>query len=53
LEGLGAYSEPVQMLMGCHEKYGVSWRLPIRLRVPDWQTEERKIGRYNIKIIGD
>lgn len=52
LEALGAYSEPVQWLFGIHEKYGVTNRMPIRLRTPDWKNDERKRGRYNVKLIG-
>lgn len=53
LESLGAYSEPMQLLMGIHPKYGVTWRMPIRLRTHDWENDEKKKGRYNIKIIGE
>lgn len=52
-ESLGAYNEPVQLLFGVHERWGVSWRLPVRLRTPDWKKDEQKKSRYNIKIVGD
>jgi hypothetical protein len=51
-ESLSAYSEPQQLLMSVHPKYGVTWRMPIHLRVADWKKEERKPGRYNIVPIG-
>lgn len=50
LESLGAFSEPVQWLMGCHEKYGVSWRMPIKLRDHNWKENEKIVGRYDIKL---
>ena len=31
LNELGEYGDPVQKLVGCHEKYGVSWRLPLNV----------------------
>ena len=50
LESLGAYTEPSQLLMGVHPKYGVSWRMPIRLRTDNWQVEEKKKSRYNVDM---
>jgi hypothetical protein len=49
-EELAAYSEPSQLLFGIHEKYGVSWRLPVRLRKDDWINTERELpSRYIIE----
>jgi len=53
LEGLGAYSEPFQWLFGIHPKYGITWRLPVKLRVPNWADAESKSGRYNISLFED
>jgi hypothetical protein len=40
-EELAGYSEPKQLLFGIHEKYGVSWRLPVHLRCENWEKAER------------
>lgn len=48
LEGLGAYSEPYQWLMGVHPTYGLTWRLPIKLRKKDWRESINKSSRYTI-----
>jgi UDP-2,3-diacylglucosamine pyrophosphatase LpxH len=32
---LSAYSAPTQLLHGVHEKYGITWRLPIKLKSDD------------------
>jgi hypothetical protein len=53
LEALGAYSEPYQWLMGIHKDYGLTWRLPIKLRANDWKTSEKKRSRYAITMFGD
>jgi hypothetical protein len=50
LEGLGAYTEPTQLLMGVHENHGCTWRMPIKLRVKNWKVEEKKPTRYKIDI---
>lgn len=50
LEALGAYSEPYQWLFGVHPKYGISWRLPIKLRSSNWSEDEKNLGRYSINI---
>jgi hypothetical protein len=42
---LSGYREPCQLLMGMHNKYGVSWRLPIKLKTPD---EKKGPHRYKI-----
>jgi hypothetical protein len=47
-ESMGEYNEPHQLLFGIHEKYGVTWRLPISLRCSDWETKEREVpSKYN------
>lgn len=50
LEALGGYSEPYQWLFGVHPKYGISWRLPIKLRSSNWMEDEKEFGRYSINI---
>ena len=50
LESMGACNEPVQYLLGVHESYGVTLRMPIHLREPNWRTEELKTGRYKITV---
>ena len=42
---LTAYKEPTQLLHGVHERYGVSWRLPVKLKCPD-----EKPARYKIEV---
>jgi len=51
LESLGAFSEPYQWLFGIHPSYGLSWRMPIKLRKNDWQSEIGKQGRYSITML--
>ena len=53
LNSLGAFSEPFQWLMGVHPSYGVTWRLPIKLRSADWRAEDTKPGRYSVTIFED
>jgi len=53
LNSLGAYSEPYQWLFGVHPQYGISWRLPIKLRSSNWKTEENKTGRYSVTMFED
>jgi predicted phosphodiesterase len=53
LESLGAYSEPFQWLMGVHEDYGLTWRLPIKLRSHNWKEDEKRRSRYSITMFGD
>jgi len=48
LESLGAYSEPYQWLMGVHPTYGLTWRMPIKLRTKDWRDNIGKQSRYTI-----
>ena len=35
LEALSAYADPVQRLVGCHEKHGVTWRYPLNVKHAD------------------
>ena len=35
LEGLGRFSEPTQKLVGCHDRYGVTWRYQLNVRYAD------------------
>jgi len=54
LEGLGAYSEPYQWLLGVHPTYGLTWRMPIKLRKKDWREAVGKPSRYTItQLEGD
>lgn len=53
LESLGAYSEPFQWLMGVHPQYGITWRMPIKLRGSDWRKTEVRTGRYAVTIFED
>ena len=42
LEKLGDVSEPYQLLFGVHPKYGITWRMPIKLR------DTSKTCRYKV-----
>jgi hypothetical protein len=44
------FSEPTQLLHGVHPKYGITWRLPIKLR-----TENEKQGpqRYKVDLMNE
>jgi len=54
LESLGAYSEPYQWLFGVHPTYGLTWRLPIKLRKKGWREALNKPSRYTItQLEGD
>jgi len=53
LNSLGAFSEPFQWLFGVHPQYGITWRLPIKLRGNDWRKEESKSGDYSVTIFED
>lgn len=44
---LDGYNEPMQMLHGVHEKQGVSWRLPIKLKRP---PEEEVPQKYRVTL---
>lgn len=35
LEELNRYSDPMQKLVGCHQKYGVTWRYPLNVKHAD------------------
>lgn len=47
---LGAFTEPTQLLHGVNSKYGVSWRLPVKLR-----SDNEQLGpqRYKIDIMNE
>lgn len=45
-ESFSGYREPMQLIHGVHPEYGISWRLPIKLR--DRKQEEIGPTRYNI-----
>ena len=40
------YREPMQMLHGVHQKHGISWRLPVRLK--DTKVEAKGPRRYKV-----
>jgi hypothetical protein len=46
----GGYTEPTQLLHGVGQKYGVTWRLPVKLK-----TEDEHLGpqRYKIELMRD
>ncbi len=50
LEKLGAFGEPFQLLAGVHKKHGLTWRMPIKLRGPNWKKDEVKKPRYSVRI---
>jgi len=41
------FTEPQQLIHGVNEKYGVTWRLPVRLRTPD---EKQGPKRYRVEL---
>jgi len=43
---LGAFTEPTQLLHGVNSKYGITWRLPVRLRS---DNEHRGPKRYKLE----
>lgn len=43
---LGAYTEPTQLLHGVNRKYGVTWRLPIKLKC---EYENKGPKRYKLE----
>lgn len=43
---LDSYNEPMQFLHGVHEKRGITWRLPIKLR-----REEEIPQRYKVSLV--
>ncbi|MBD3261069.1 MAG: hypothetical protein GF334_05205 [Candidatus Altiarchaeales archaeon] len=53
LNSLGAYSEPFQWLLGVHPNYGVTWRMPIKLRKGTLAEEAKKKSRYAITLFED
>jgi hypothetical protein len=44
------FTEPTQLLHGVNSKYGVSWRLPVKLRTPD---EKKGPQRYKIEMMDE
>lgn len=47
-ESLAAYTEPFQWLHGVNSKYGITWRMDVRLR--DTERERRGPERYHITM---
>lgn len=47
---LGAYTEPSQLLHGVNKKYGITWRLPVKLRCP---YEDKGPKRYKLKDMNE
>jgi DNA-binding XRE family transcriptional regulator len=45
---LASYSEPTQLLHGVNSKYGITWRLPIRMRC---EYEKKGPRRYKIDLL--
>jgi len=46
-ESFSGYREPMQLLHGVSAKYGISWRLPVKLK----NEEKEKIGPSRYKVI--
>ena len=44
------FSEPTQLVHGTHPKYGITWRLPVKLRTPD---EKKGPKRYKVDLMDD
>ena len=47
-EGLACYTEPFQWLHGVNEKYGITWRLDVKLK--DEQREAKGPQRYIVEL---
>lgn len=47
-ERFSGYREPQQLIHGVHEKYGISWRLYVRLK--DAEREKRGPERYHVRL---
>jgi transcriptional regulator with XRE-family HTH domain len=47
---LGAYTEPSQLLHGVNKKYGITWRLPVKLKC---SYEQKGPKRYKLKNMDD
>jgi hypothetical protein len=43
-EGFSGYREPMQLIHGVHKKYGITWRLPIKIK--DEISEKQGPKRY-------
>ena len=50
-EGLACYTEPFQWLHGVNEKYGITWRLDVKLK--DAAREAKGPRRYLIELDAD
>lgn len=48
--GIGAFTEPSQLLHGVNRKYGITWRLPVRLRC---EYEHKGPKRYRLRDMDD
>lgn len=47
---LGGYTEPSQLIHGVNKKYGITWRLPVKLRCP---YEKKGPKRYRIPMMSE
>lgn len=47
---LGGYTEPSQLIHGVNAEYGITWRLPVKLRAP-WEKYGPK--RYKIDMMNE
>jgi len=45
---LGGFTEPSQLIHGVNQKYGITWRLPVKLRCP---YEDKGPRRYKIDMM--
>lgn len=50
-EEFSGWREPMQLLHGVHEKYGVTWRLPCKLR--NVEKELKGPNRYNVILASE
>ena len=46
----GGYTEPSQLIHGVNSKYGITWRMPIKLRT---EGEQNGPQRYKINMLND
>jgi hypothetical protein len=44
----GGYTEPSQLIHGVNPKYGITWRMPVKLKADDEQNGPR---RYKIDLM--
>lgn len=47
-ESFSGYREPMQLIHGVHEKYGITWRLPVKIK--DAEREVAGPKRYTIDL---